>query len=155
MFAGIVISDVVGQQLGWMRWYVQIHMCLLGSCTSIPVFEPAPVADGCSKECRGEVGYTCSGASKVSADTCSLPTQAPAGKEYVKASLQLTGVVKDQFISNSTMRWMFMQGIAEALALNTSQVLIEMLQSRRSQDGRRQVQVLAYIHSFIHTYIHT
>jgi hypothetical protein len=110
----------------------------------------ASLADGCSEQCTVENGYACFGGGATSADTCVLPVAAPTGKEFVKATARLNGVTKEAFDRDVGLRQAFVKGVAEALGVLVSQVLIESTsggQSRRSQQAvseRRQGEVCIY-----------
>ena len=101
-------------------------------------------ADGCSDQCTVESGYTCSGGGATSSDACVLPLQAPAGKEYVRATAQLKGVTKEAFDRDITIRQAFVKGVAQALGVRDAQVLVEGSQRRgmwQAVSGRRQAEV--------------
>jgi hypothetical protein len=89
-------------------------------------------ADGCSDQCTVESSYTCTGGDASKADTCALPTAAPAGKEFVRATVRLSGVTKEAFSKDSKKRQAFTNGVAEVLSVASAQVLIEDVSRRRS-----------------------
>jgi len=86
--------------------------------------------DGCSAECTVESGYECTGGSATTADTCTLPSTPPAGKEVVKASTRLSGVSAATFNSDLTVRMAFVRGVADSLSVTTDAIAIESVTRR-------------------------